>query len=334
MTSIKAIQGWFARFSDKTRPAEAERSRTVVPSNAPTRLRQLWSRYGALSIGFAAYLVITVAAYCLFPPAKTDGTRDGIVIALVANAIFAVTVGLVSAIVAVVKPEDQVFESRLWFLYPDSHSLTQTAWSALKESAMRLAAPAIKAAIHVTITECELGERAAFKLTIAIRMTIRNILRNEPYEDTYEVMVKPDDVGKERLGNVTFVQFRCNGHEHEHYREVPIERTDKRFIGPFSIKIPKAMDGDIAYEYWAWAQSEAPWKWTFKRYTENLEFKIKNNCSHAVSFAFELLSGRNVTSKETLLEGTMQRGGDPKERRNISVKAGIQTLSLTLRPSS
>lgn len=303
-----------------------------LPGRKYLRIRQLWARYGSLSFGFFVYLLISLVALYWFTPSWSQANQDALVIGLLINAIFAVTVGVVSALVAVVRPEDQVFDTRLWFLYPGSDQISQSALDSLKESARKLAAPAVRASIHVTVTESETTPTSAFRLTIAVSFTLKNLLRNEPYEDReYEVMIGPDDVtSKDRLGNVAFVQYRCDGSCIEKYREIPIERPEIRFKKPFPITIPKGQEGEVRYEYWAWAAGGTPWQWTMQRLTENLEFTLKNNSGRAVDFDLSVSAGRTASVQIRSMKGQIKPGDPPRDLGNFKLLPAVNTLSLTL----
>jgi hypothetical protein len=257
-----------------------------------------------LMFGLALYLVIALLAWWIFPPSWDSTAKDALVIGLLTNAIFALTFGIVSAFVALVKPEDELFEKRFWFLFPQSESLTKEAKSGLIEGARKLAAPAIRGSIFMSIAEHD-ATCSAFHISTDVTYTLQNLMKNEDYEDSeMEISLTPDDVPKDRVGLIEFAQFTCGSTE-IFLQSVPIARTARDFRQRILMKIPRAASGDFRYRYWAWAKENEPWSWQVQRYTEGVRFVLKNLTDKRVQYSLETKVSHAATQNQVIGKGIL-----------------------------
>jgi hypothetical protein len=258
-----------------------------------------------LIFGLVVYVLISVCVWWRFPPSWNQLTKDALVIGLLTNAIFALTFGIVSALVALVKPEDELFEKRFWFLFPQSESLTKEAKSGLMEGARKLAAPAIRGTIFMSVDDHD-ATCSAFHVCTDITYTLQNLLKNEGYEDhEMEISLTPDDVPKDRVGLIEFAQFTC-GSTDIFLQSVPIARSARDFRHRILMKIPPAGTGDFRYRYWAWAKENVPWSWQVQRYTEGVKFILKNLTAKRVRYSIETKVSHAATQNQVLGTGVLE----------------------------
>jgi hypothetical protein len=255
--------------------------------------------------GLALYLLISALAWWFFPPTWDPTAKDALVIGLLTNAIFALTFGIVSAFVALLKPEDELFEKRFWFLFPQSESLTKEAKSGLIEGARKLAAPAIRGSIFMSIAEHD-TTCSAFHVCTDVTYTLQNLMKNEDYEDReMEISLTPDDVPKDRVGLIEFAQFTCGSTE-IFMQSVPIIRSARDFRQRILMKIPRAGIGDFRYRYWAWAKEKVPWSWQVQRYTEGVKFVLKNLTDKRVQYSLETKVSYAAAQNQVIGTGVLE----------------------------
>ena len=297
-------------------------------SRSVTRLRRLGTRPGlrVLLIAFLVYLVLTFCLhiaiyYRVWTPPDLSRWKE-LLVALWANAIFTVVVGLVATAVALLAPEDEPLVKRIGYLYPLSTSLTQNAQAHLLEAVTKLAAPFECATFHFILDKYD-ASKSAFYSVVHAEFSLRNIYRDDEYRDDHvELSVSPDKIANtDPLGKVRHVSLSCDGYSETYVRDEIITAAQGVYRRDLSLKIPAGQRAVQSYCYEAWVEVGVPWRIEFERYAERLEVTIDNRTGGAHQYVA-------VRASRTLGAASQPLALVPAGRRPLL--AGSQSTKIVL----
>lgn len=203
------------------------------------------------------------------------------------NLIFFILIGLSIAIYSLRRPESELLENRIWYLYSSEHA-TDESLQYNKNQIKKLAAFCKSATGKITITDYN-PSMNAYRIEVEKRYTLQNMFKDRDYEDVIDISISPDSIESDQLemnlggvpskimGEVHLFQTTVIGEAPVKHNEKVIKITDQDYKTKIGIRIPANGTTEYEFNYWMWCLVGEPNVTQVLRYTETLKTTIVNH---------------------------------------------------------
>ena len=204
---------------------------------------------------------------------------NALIISLWSALIVFVFIGIATLIVGIRKPEDDVIESRLRYLFT-GEGVTQSVMSYNKEQVTKLSAFSTRGTIAIHVEEVSDSD-GGFRIDVESTEILQNGFHNHPYVDEdFRIFVGADRVGNhETIGGINRVEFTseiAEGPSKLIDTRVVLTKDVPKYKGSVTMEIEP--NGTICYsvQYWIWCDQKEGFNIRNYRYSEGNEILLYN----------------------------------------------------------
>jgi hypothetical protein len=199
-------------------------------------------------------------------------------ISLWASIVFFTFIGVASFIIGIKRPQDELLEARLWYLFAGEHATT-TSREYIKGEVRRMGAFSKSGSISIIVKSYD-EDIDAYKVEFKNTFHLFNMFFDQDYKNDVDIEVYPDKVEKDVLGAVTSIVTQTGDDKLiRHLGEMGSEDITKesgKFARWVSINIERNGSASYGYDFWMYCKTEEDVVLEVNRYSEELDVYVSN----------------------------------------------------------
>jgi hypothetical protein len=189
----------------------------------------------------------------------------------VAGLLFFTIVGLIAGLVALYRPERDVFAARVKIL---TGGKSGSAVDYIASELRRIGYVAKRTKRTITIEAYD-AKSDTFKTIVKHETTIRNIYDDVATTANGNIRLVMDVLQNAPQPYGQLLSFRING---ANQGGVPLDIDQNGLVRAWTVSIPAGGEGQVEYEHWCWYLSSEVHEFTVNRFTEELLVEFKCRC--------------------------------------------------------
>lgn len=250
----------------------------------------------------------------------TEDNFDAWLVSLWSSIIFFATIGVTSLLIGLHRPQDDIIESRLSYLF-SSPKVTPKAMAYNKEQINKLSVFCSHVELRVFIEDIA-ADGKGFRVEIESRQILQNSLHNHDYVDEdIHFDVSADPIGEEEIiGEVKQIQLSSDSDKKLIWSSdrVFITKSEPNFSKMIPLEVKANSAACLTAQYWLWCAANEGCYLDTRRYCEDVSARIVNRTSKRLTYTFASHDTGIPGSGENQTSGDLNPGESKQLEKNAS----------------